>query len=117
VEIAQQDSQIFILDTRSDEEFTGQYQKKGAAKPGSIEGAENLDWSVAVDFEGTKKFLPADQLKEVYRSVGIDGAIPVVVYCHSGVRSAHTLFVLTELLGYRNIKNYDGSWAEWSHIR
>lgn len=108
--------QVILLDTRGDEEFNGKL-KDGAAKGGHIENATNLDWAMAVDFNGTQKFLNADQLKANFKAVGIDGQKPVITYCHSGVRSAHTLFVLTELLGYRNIKNYDGSWIEWSHIR
>jgi thiosulfate/3-mercaptopyruvate sulfurtransferase len=108
--------QVILLDTRGDEEFNGKL-KDGAAKGGHIENAMNLDWAIAVDFKGTQKFLDADQLKANFQAVGIDGDKPIITYCHSGVRSAHTLFVLTELLGYSNIKNYDGSWIEWSHVR
>ncbi|MFM1875207.1 MAG: hypothetical protein RL266_944 [Bacteroidota bacterium] len=103
-----------LLDTRSEQEFNGEL-KEGAAYGGHIENALNLDWAMAVDFNGTQKFLHADQLRSNFNAVGIDGTKPIITYCHSGVRSAHTLFVLTELLGYRNIKNYDGSWIEWSH--
>ena len=108
--------QVILLDTRATEEFNGKL-KDGAARGGHIENAKNLDWAMAVDFNGTHKFLDTDQLKANFKTVGIDGDKPVITYCHSGVRSAHTLFVLTELLGYRNIKNYDGSWIEWSYIR
>lgn len=106
---------FILLDTRSQQEFNGKL-KDGAAYGGHIENAVNLDWAMAVDFNGTQKFLDADQLKVNFQDVGVDGEKSVIIYCHSGVRSAHTLFVLTELLGYRNIKNYDGSWIEWSHI-
>lgn len=116
VELALLDSEVVVLDTRDDSEHSGYEHKKGAARAGRIDGSLNLDWAMAVDFNGTKKFLPARELKEMYVSIGIDGSKPVITYCHSGVRSAHTLFVLTELLGYRNIKNYDGSWTEWSHL-
>jgi thiosulfate/3-mercaptopyruvate sulfurtransferase len=107
-------AEIILLDTRGDEEFNGKL-KDGAAKGGHIENAVNLDWAVAVDFNGTQKFLDSNQLIANFEAVGLNGEKPVITYCHSGVRSAHTLFVLTELLGYRNIKNYDGSWVEWSH--
>ncbi len=113
---AQPDEQSLLLDTRGIEEYSGEFHKKGAAYPGHIEDALNLDWSSAVDYSGTQKFLNADELKQLYAATEIDGKKPVITYCHSGVRSAHTLFVLTELLGYRNIKNYDGSWIEWSHL-
>jgi thiosulfate/3-mercaptopyruvate sulfurtransferase len=109
------DSDLLLLDTRGTDEYSGEFHKSGAAYPGHIKGAINLDWAVAVDYDGTQKFLSAQELKARYAAIGIDGTKPVITYCHSGVRSAHTLFVLTELLGYRNIKNYDGSWVEWSH--
>ncbi|MDB4656254.1 rhodanese-like domain-containing protein, partial [Flavobacteriales bacterium] len=109
-------SAIVLLDTRGEQEHSGEFHKNGAAYPGHIDGAVNLDWAMAVDYGGTQKFLSVDTLKERYAAIGIDGTKPVVTYCHSGVRSAHTLFVLTELLGYRNIKNYDGSWIQWSHL-
>lgn len=105
-----------LLDTRGKEEYSGEFHKNGAAYPGHIDGAVNLDWAMAVDYDGSQKFLPIDTLKARYAAIGIDGTKPVITYCHSGVRSAHTLFVLTELLGYCNINNYDGSWIEWSHI-
>ncbi len=108
------DTSFVLLDTRGKEEFNGKL-KEGAVRGGHIDQAVNLDWAMSVDYNGTMKFLPSDSLKERYAAVGIDGTKPVITYCHSGVRSAHTLFVLTELLGYRNIKNYDGSWIEWSH--
>lgn len=110
------DSEIVILDTRGTEEYSGKKHKDGAAKSGHILNAKDFDWSMTVDYSGTKKFLPVEELKSRFTAIGIDGTKPVITYCHSGVRSAHTLFVLTELLGYRNIKNYDGSWIEWSHL-
>ena len=109
-------AEIILLDTRGEQEFDGKL-KDGAARGGHINYALNFDWARSVDYDGTMKFLPSDTLKARYAAIGIDGSKPVVTYCHSGVRSAHTLYVLTELLGYRNIKNYDGSWIEWSHIR
>ena len=116
VKASQYDSLIVLLDTRGNEEFAGAIKKDGAARAGHIEGAENLDWATAVDYNGNKKFRSVVELRELYSTVGIDDQSSVITYCHSGVRSAHTLFVLTQLLGYRNIKNYDGSWTEWSHL-
>lgn len=117
VEKLQFDSLSILLDTRSEQEFSGTVQKNGAAAAGHIEQAMNIDWAAAVDFNGDKKFRSTDELLKIYSKAGINGDSPVIIYCHTGVRSAHTLFVLTELLGYRNIKNYDGSWTEWSHLK
>lgn len=111
-----QNSKFVLLDTRGEKEYTGEFHKTGAAFPGHINGAVNLDWAMTVDYDGTQKFLPTDMLKARFAEIGVSGSEPVITYCHSGVRSAHTLFVLTELLGYSNIKNYDGSWIEWSHL-
>jgi len=105
-----------LLDTRGSDEFTGERHKDGAARAGAIPGAVNMDWALAIDYHDGHKFFPAEKLKSIYAEVGIDGTKPVITYCHSGVRSAHTLFVLTELLGYKNVRNYDGSWIEWSHL-
>lgn len=104
-----------ILDTRSTEEFTGHRQKKGAAKAGHIPTSLSFDWAKAVDYDQTDKFLPIFTLEELYQKIAPNKEEPLVVYCHSGVRSAHTTFVLTQLLGYTNVRNYDGSWTEWSH--
>lgn len=106
-----------LLDTRSTEEFSGEMKKKGAARAGAIPTSVNLDWSASVNYEGDHRFRSSEELKEIYGDLGIDGSTDVISYCHSGVRSAHTLFVLTELLGYQNVQNYDGSWTEWSHLK
>ena len=108
---------ILLLDTRSQEEFSGEVRKKGAARAGAIPTAKNLDWAVAVNYGGDHKFKSASELQRIYAEVGIDPTSEVIAYCHSGVRSAHTLFVLTQLLGYGNVRNYDGSWTEWSHLQ
>lgn len=105
-----------ILDTRGKDEFTGAKLKNGAAWPGHIPSALNLDWAEAVDYNGNHKFLSVKELTSKYESIGIKQDSRVICYCHSGVRSAHTYFVLTELLGYKNVRNYDGSWTEWSHL-
>ena len=103
-----------VIDARTWDEFTGKRQKKGAQSGGRIPGSIWLDWVDAMDFEKTKKFKTAAELELLYRDLEKDQ--PIIVYCHSGVRSAHTTFVLTQLLGYQNIRNYDGSWTEWSSI-
>lgn len=113
----QDSGSIVLLDTRTYDEFSGATHKNGAAKPGRIPTAINLDWAVAVDLNGNHKFRSAKELKSTYDGVGMNTSSPVVTYCHSGVRSAHTLFVLTQLLGYENVRNYDGSWIEWSHLK
>lgn len=105
-----------LLDTRSTQEFSGSIKKKGAAWAGSIPHSINLDWSASVNYESDHRFRSAPELKKIYGDVGITDSTDVISYCHSGVRSAHTLFVLTELLGYQNVRNYDGSWTEWSHL-
>ena len=110
------DSTLVLIDTRGDDEYSGKFHKDGTAYPGHINGAINLDWASTVDFNGSHKFRSAKELKEIFAVNGVNETTPVITYCHSGVRSAHTLFVLKELLGYRNIKNYDGSWIEWSHL-
>lgn len=109
-------SEQIILDTRSEEEFSGSIKKKGAARSGAIPHSVNLDWSAAVNYDGDHRFRSINELKKIYGELGIDSNSKVITYCHSGVRSAHTLFVLQELLGYSSVKNYDGSWTEWSHL-
>ena len=104
-----------ILDTRSSDEFSGKRQKKGASKAGRIPNSINIDWAQAIDYNGDKKFKSLEELTTIYDGIAKNKEEPIVVYCHSGVRSAHTTFVLTQLLGYTNVKNYDGSWTEWSH--
>ncbi|WP_299215367.1 sulfurtransferase [uncultured Aquimarina sp.] len=105
-----------ILDTRNIEEFSGKRQKSGATKAGRIPNSILIDWAEAIDYNETQKFKSFDQLEQIYGSTGGSKNDVVITYCHSGVRSAHTTFVLTELLGYKNVKNYDGSWVEWSYF-
>ena len=89
--------------------------KAGAAKAGRIPNSVNLDWSEAIHFDGNKKFKSLADLERIFARLGASKEDKIIVYCHSGVRSSHTYFVLTELLGYKNVLNYDGSWTEWSH--
>ncbi len=104
-----------ILDTRTENEYSGKQQKKGSFKGGRIPKSKLIDWSTTVDYKGDKMFKSLDELTHIYNEFGSKEDI-IIVYCHSGVRSAHTTFVLTQLLGYENVRNYDGSWTEWSYF-
>ncbi|WP_236777858.1 sulfurtransferase [Anoxybacter fermentans] len=101
-----------ILDTRSWEEYTGATLKRGASRKGRIPGAPWIEWKEAVNEDWT--FKSYDELKALYEAKGVTPDKKIIPYCQSAVRSAHTTFVLTQLLGYKNVKNYDGSWIEWS---
>ncbi|MBQ0732922.1 sulfurtransferase [Aquimarina celericrescens] len=116
IEIANSNGSEIILDTRNIDEFSGKRQKDGAAKGGRIPKSLLIDWAEAIDYEGTQKFRSYDELEKIYSRMGASKTDLIISYCHSGVRSAHTTFVLTELLGYKNVKNYDGSWVEWSYF-
>lgn len=107
---------VLILDVRSKDEHSGKRQKSGASKAGRIPRSKLIDWSRAIDYHGTHKFLTFKELEELYGILGASREDTIVTYCHTGVRSAHTTFVLKELLGYSNVKNYDGSWSEWSYF-
>jgi len=106
---------IILLDNRSKDEFDGLVLKKGASFAGHIPGAKNICYTNTFDFrpEHYMKIKPVKDLRTVY-SAYANPEDTVVLYCHSGVRSAHTYMVMTELLGYRHVYNYDGSWIEWS---
>ena len=106
-----------ILDTRTLNEYTGLRRKKGAKRGGRIPGSTFMDWANAVNHSGDKKFKSYKDLEAMYAGIIHNKEEPVIAYCHSGVRSAHTTFVLTELLGYKNVRNYDGSWTEWSQFK
>lgn len=105
-----------IIDTRTEDEYSGKRQKKGAQAGGRIPRSIWVDWADCMDFEGTKKFKSYEELVAIYKDLELDNEAGVLAYCHSGVRSAHTTFVLTQLLGYKNVRNYDGSWTEWSAL-
>ncbi|GMN10323.1 sulfurtransferase [Croceitalea sp. MTPC9] len=104
-----------LIDTRTHNEFSGKRQKLGAFKAGRIPNSTFIDWSEVVDYEGTMKFRSLEELEQLYKRLGVSKHDTLVTYCHTGVRSAHTTFVLTQLLAYKNVKNYDGSWVEWSY--
>lgn len=105
---------LVVLDTRTPDEFSGHRQKAGAKRAGHIPGSINMDWAGATDYNGDKRFKSPEALRKQYAFLGSTDSTDVVAYCHSGVRSAHTYFVLTELLGYRQVRNFDGSWLQWS---
>lgn len=107
-----------ILDIRSPAEYEGRiFAPEGfqelAIRAGHIPGAVNVPWAQAVSADGT--FKSVEELRAIYAAVGIDGSRPVIVYCRIGERSSHTWFVLTHLLGYENVRQYDGSWTEWGN--
>ncbi|NNC50349.1 MAG: sulfurtransferase [Flaviramulus sp.] len=104
-----------ILDTRTDDEFSGKRQKSGSFRGGRIPNSKVIDWSNAINYHGNMKLKPHERLFEIYKNFALKNDT-LIVYCHSGVRSAHTTFVLTQVLGYKNVKNYDGSWTEWSYF-
>ncbi len=105
-----------ILDTRTADEYAGNVKKEGAAKAGRIPNSVHIDWAEAINYGGDERFKSIEELEKIYSKLNVAKEDPIIMYCHSGVRSAHTSFVLTQLLGYENVKNYDGSWTEWSYF-
>jgi thiosulfate/3-mercaptopyruvate sulfurtransferase len=115
------DSATKLVDVRSPAEFAGDiispdgYEHEGAQRGGHIPGAASVPWSQAVGEDGT--FKSADELRQLYTEKGVIGSgDPVIAYCRIGERSAHTWFVLSELLGEQDVRNYDGSWTEWGNL-
>ncbi|MEM0286973.1 MAG: sulfurtransferase [Nitrososphaerota archaeon] len=109
-----------LVDVRSPKEFTGEitappeYPNEHAQRGGHIPGAINIPWALAVnDADGT--FKPREELEKLYREKGVTPDKEVITYCRIGERSSHTWFVLKYLLGYGNVRNYDGSWTEWGN--
>ncbi len=108
-----------MVDVRSADEFTGKViappgMTETAQRGGHIPGAASIPWSQAVAEDGT--FKPADALRQLYGGKGITGDQEVIAYCRIGERSSHSWFVLKYLLGYKNVRNYDGSWTEWGNL-
>ncbi|MEJ2583512.1 MAG: sulfurtransferase [Robiginitalea sp.] len=103
-----------LIDTRTTDEYSGKRQKDGARAAGRIPGSINIDWAEAIHYNGDMTFRTVKDLRKKYNRLPEDPDQPIIAYCHSGVRSAHTSFVLTQLLGYNQVHNYDGSWLEWS---
>ena len=113
VQKALEDENTLILDCRTPDEYSGKTIKKGAFRAGHIPQAIFVEYSEAIAYERQCTFRDRDDLEARFKSVPKDKNI--LVYCQSGVRSAHTTFVLRELLGYPNVSNYDGSWIQWSY--
>ncbi len=110
---------VALVDVRSPDEFSGkklhmpEYPQEGALRGGHIPTAQSIPWAQAANEDGT--FKSREQLEQLYGGKGITGDKDVIAYCRIGERSSHTWFVLTYLLGYPSVRNYDGSWTEWGN--
>ncbi|MDQ4075879.1 MAG: sulfurtransferase [Chloroflexota bacterium] len=110
-----------LVDVRSPQEYSGEklhmpdYPQEGALRGGHIPGARNIPWSRAANEDGT--FKSAEELRAIYEEEqGLNREGETIAYCRIGERSSHTWFVLNYLLGYPNVRNYDGSWTEWGNM-
>jgi thiosulfate/3-mercaptopyruvate sulfurtransferase len=110
-----------LVDVRSPQEFSGEliampgYEQEGAQRAGHIPHAASVPWAQAVREDGT--FKSREELEQLYSTKGVlEGDTPIIAYCRIGERSAHTWFVLHELLGRDDVRNYDGSWTEWGNM-
>jgi len=109
-----------LVDVRSPDEFSGKLlapahlPQEQAQRAGHIPSAINVPWSKAANEDGT--FRSDAELTEIYGEAGLDGSKPTIAYCRIGERSSHTWFVLRELLGHSDVKNYDGSWTEYGSL-
>jgi len=119
-DVAERIGKAGLVDVRSPGEYSGELlapenlPQEGAQRGGHIPSAKNIPWAKAVKEDGT--FKDVADLKELYGAVGITGDRETIAYCRIGERSAHTWFVLTEILGYPDVRNYDGSWTEWGSL-
>ena len=111
-----------LVDVRSPEEYSGErlhmpsYPNEGALRGGHIPGAKSIPWARAIN-AGDGTFKTADELREIYlQEQALKPAEPTIAYCRIGERSSHTWFVLKYLLGFANVRNYDGSWTEWGNL-
>ncbi|NUS43652.1 MAG: sulfurtransferase [Mycobacteriaceae bacterium] len=109
-----------LVDVRSPDEFSGKIlapahlPQEQSQRPGHIPSAINVPWSKAANEDGT--FRSDEELTKLYAEAGLDGAKETIAYCRIGERSSHTWFVLQEILGHQNVKNYDGSWTEYGSL-
>jgi thiosulfate/3-mercaptopyruvate sulfurtransferase len=110
---------VALVDVRSPDEFTGkklhmpEYPQEGALRGGHIPGAQNIPWASTVREDST--FKSREELEQIYGTKGVTPDKDVIAYCRIGERSSHSWFVLKYLLGYDNVRNYDGSWTEWGN--
>jgi thiosulfate/3-mercaptopyruvate sulfurtransferase len=102
-----------VLDTRTDGEWAGT-NARGNARVGRVPGAHHLEWLNFVSRDDSRRFLPAEELQGLLTSAGIAGDKPVITYCQGGIRAAHAAFVL-HLLGYDDVRVYDGSMRDWAN--
>ncbi|PIQ82733.1 MAG: sulfurtransferase [Candidatus Omnitrophica bacterium CG11_big_fil_rev_8_21_14_0_20_64_10] len=119
VQVASEKKGADLVDVRSTPEFTGEILAppglpETCQRGGHVPGAQNIPWAQACKEDGT--FKSVEELKKLYGGKGVQGDKPVIAYCRIGERSSHTWFVLKYLLGYKNVKNYDGSWTEWGNL-
>ncbi len=121
MDLATTQNNIALVDVRSRDEFDGAFlappglPQEGSQRGGHIPGAANVTWSLAIN-EVDGAFKSVEELREIYEREGIGAGREIVTYCRIGERSAHTWFVLTEILGYPKVRNYDGSWTEYGSI-
>lgn len=120
VESGLKDPNRRLIDVRSPQEYTGEllhmvnYPQEGATRGGHIPGAKSIPWATAANSDGT--FKSYSELSDIYGGKDITSDRDIISYCRIGERSAHTWFVLTRLLGYDRVRNYDGSWTEWGNL-
>ncbi len=114
------DPRVVLVDVRSPDEYTGkitappEYPNEAAQRGGHIPGAVNIPWARTVNQDGT--FKSPEELRRLYEEKGVTPDKEVIVYCRIGERAAHTFFVLTQLLGFKRVRVYDGSWSEWGNM-
>lgn len=118
--VASTSNNVGLVDVRAPDEFNGtllapaNLPQEGSQRGGHIPGAANIPWASAVAEDGT--FKTVEELREIYGGKGIGGDSEVIAYCRIGERSSHTWFVLSQILGYGKVRNYDGSWTEYGSI-
>ena len=118
--VSRRNFQLSLVDVRSEAEYRGEitappeYPTEGAQRGGHIPGAKNVPWAQVLKDDGTFKTI--EEIRELYEEQEITKDKDIITYCRIGERSSHTWFVLKYLLGYPNVKNYDGSWTEWGNL-